>query len=238
MIKLYSFGENFSLIDPSPFALKVDAYLRMANIEFTTVAKLENLKKAPKGKLPFIDDNGLIIGDSQLIIEHLKQQLGQDLDSQLTAQQRAVSYLVTKSLDENLYFILLYSRWCRDDSWPLIKQAFFSKMPFPIRLIVPNMLRKKVIKGLYGQGLGRHSNSEIQQMLRQNLQSLSDLLADNQYFFGDQLSALDAAAFAFLAAFILVDIDNPYNRIAREYSSLVSYCDRIQQQFYAEQRNG
>ncbi|EPJ43442.1 MAG: hypothetical protein OFPI_43020 [Osedax symbiont Rs2] len=232
MIKLYSFGENFSVIDPSPFVLKVDAYLRMANIEYETIASMANLKKAPKGKLPFIDDNGVIISDSQLIIEHLKQHSAQDLDRQLTAQQRAICYLVTKSLDENLYFILVYSRWCRDDSWPLIKQAFFGQMPFPIKQIVPNILRKKVIKGLHGQGLGRHSNSEIQQMLKQNLQSLSDLLADKQYFIADKPCSLDASAFAFLAAFILVDLDNPYNQIARQYSNLVDYCNSIQQRYY------
>ena len=232
MIKLYSFGENFSVIDPSPFVLKVDAYLRMANIEYETIATLENLKNSPKGKLPFIDDNGVLIGDSQLIIEHLKRNSAQDLDRQLTAQQRAICYLVTKSLDENLYFILVYSRWCRDDSWPQIKQAFFANLPFPIKQIVPNMLRKKAIKGLHGQGIGRHSNSEIQRMLKQNLQSLSDLLADKQYFVTDQPCSLDACAFAFLAAFILVDLDNPYNDIARQYSSLVDYCNRIQQQYY------
>ncbi len=48
MIKLYSYGENFSVIDPSPFVLKVDAYLRMANIEYETIATLGNLKSPPR----------------------------------------------------------------------------------------------------------------------------------------------------------------------------------------------
>jgi hypothetical protein len=56
MIKLYSFGPSFGVADPSPYVLKVDVYMRMANIEFTSVPDVKNLQKAPKGKLPFITD--------------------------------------------------------------------------------------------------------------------------------------------------------------------------------------
>ncbi|MEA1888330.1 MAG: glutathione S-transferase family protein, partial [Pseudomonadota bacterium] len=61
MIKLYGFGNNFGVADASPFVLKVDAYMRMAGIQFENIPGLVNLRKAPKGKLPFIDDNGKII---------------------------------------------------------------------------------------------------------------------------------------------------------------------------------
>jgi len=126
MIKLYTFGEKFGVADPSPFVLKVDAYFRMAAIEFENINLPNNLTKAPKGKLPFIDDGGEIVADSQAIIEHVKSYSNKDLDKDLTNEQQAIAYLVTKSLDENLYFVLVYSRWVRDDTWPLLKEAFFS----------------------------------------------------------------------------------------------------------------
>lgn len=75
-----SFGSNFGVADASHFVLKVDAYMRMAGIQFKNIASLENLRKAPKGKLPFINDNGEIIADSQAIIAHFKQKPEQDLD--------------------------------------------------------------------------------------------------------------------------------------------------------------
>ncbi|NIA02592.1 MAG: glutathione S-transferase family protein [Planctomycetia bacterium] len=232
MIKLYSFGRNSGVADASPFVLKVDAYMRMAGIQFENIAGLENLRKAPKGKLPFIDDNGKIIADSQVIIDHFKQIPEQDLDKDLTDEQRATAYLVTKSLDENLYFVLLYFRWYVDANWIKTKQAFFSDMPVPLKYFVPGLIRKQVIKALKGQGVSRHTNEEIQQILRSSLQSLSDLLGSRDYFFGDKPSSLDATAFAILAEFILVDQDDPHNQIAREYAALVAYCDRINAEFY------
>lgn len=232
MIQLHSFGSNFGVIDPSPFVLKVDAYMRMADIKFEHISSLNNLKIAPKGKLPFIVDNGTTISDSQLIIEYFQQRSEYDLDKHLTEQQKAVSYLTTKSLDENLYFILIYSRWVRDDTWPLVKSAFFSEMPFLIKLFVPNMLRKGVVKGLKGQGIARHSDQELQQMMNKNMQALSDLLADNDYFFNQLPSSLDATIYGFLSAFINVTLNNPFNKIARNFDNLVGFCKRIEQQFY------
>ena len=232
MIQLHSFGSNLGVIDPSPFVLKVDAYMRMAGIEFEHVPTLNNLKIAPKGKLPFITDNGSTIGDSQLIIEHFQQQAEYNLDVHLNSQQKAICYLTTKSLDENLYFILVYSRWLSEDTWPTIKDAFFKEMPAPLKLIVPNMLRKGVKKGLTGQGMARHSPQELQHMMRKNMQALSDLLGDNHYFFNQQPCSLDATVYAFLTAFISVSIDNPFNAIAREFDNLTHFCKRIDERFY------
>ncbi|MEA1889686.1 MAG: glutathione S-transferase C-terminal domain-containing protein, partial [Pseudomonadota bacterium] len=171
---------------------------------------------------------------SQAIIAHFKQSPEQDLDKDLTDEQRAIGHLVTKSLDENLYFVLLYFRWFLEDSWAKTNEAFFSEMPVPLKYFVPGLIRKQVIKALKGQGISRHTNEEIQQILRCSLQALSDLLGTRNYFFGDKPSSLDATAFAFLAQFILVDLDEPYNKIAREYGTLVSYCDRINAEFYSQ----
>jgi len=234
MIKLFSFGSKFGVADPSPFVLKVDAYMRMAGIKFENIAKQNNIQKAPKGKLPFIEDEGVVIPDSQAIIKHLKQVPEQDLDKDLTDEQKAISYLVTKSLDEDLYFILVYSRWFREDTWPLLNKTFFGGLPFLLRLFVPKMVRKQVLRNLHGQGVSRHSDEEIRQLLRSSLQALTDLLGAKQYFFGENPTSLDATCFGMLAECILVDIDNPYNQIAREYTSLVDYCERIKQKYYSE----
>jgi len=233
VIKLFSFGRKFGVEDPSPFVLKVDVYMRMAGIQFENIAKQNNLNKAPKSKLPFIEDNSVIIADSQAIIDHLKQTPAQNLDEKLSDEQKAICYLVTKSLDENLYFALVYSRWYREDTWPIINKTFFGALPFFLKWFVPGMVRKQVLRNLHGQGISRHSDKEIQQILRQSLQALSDLLSSKTYFFGEQPSSLDAACFGLLAEFILVDLNNPFNQVAREYQTLVDYCNRINDRYYS-----
>lgn len=235
MITLHGFSANFGLSDPSPFVYKVDAYLRMAGIPYKKDSRFSNLKKAPKGKLPFIDDEGKVIADSQFIIEYLEAKHDHPLDGHLNDEQKAIAYLTTKSIDENLYFALVYSRWQDDESWPIVKDAFFGKFPFLLKMIVPRVARKQVMKTLYGQGISRHSKTEIQTICRHTFQALSDLIGDKPYVFGDKPCSLDATLFAFLAEFILAELDNSFNEIAREYSVLVKYCQRIYKAYYVEQ---
>ena len=53
MIKLYKFGQVGDVADASPFCVKVEAYLRLADIPYETVSGPQYLRKAPKGKLTF-----------------------------------------------------------------------------------------------------------------------------------------------------------------------------------------
>ena len=236
MIRLYSFGSSFGVMDPSPFVVKVDAFLKMTKLPYEVVEGAHNLKKSPKGKLPFISiqqqAKKLVIADSQNIIEHLTQNHAVTLDDFLTAEQQAQAYLLTKSLDENLYWCLVYSRWMLDEMWPLVNKAFFGAMPAPLRWFVPTLIRKAVKKNLHGQGTGRHSKDEILAIADKTFSALSILLADKDYFYGEQPCSFDATAYSILCQFISVNCDNEFNRKARNYPNLVSYCQRINQQFY------
>ena len=64
MITLYTFGPYFGLPDPSPFVMKAEVLLKMADLPFAT--DTTGFPKAPKGKLPYIRDDGKII--SQLYL--------------------------------------------------------------------------------------------------------------------------------------------------------------------------
>ena len=56
MITLYTFGPAFGLSDPSPFVTKAQTLLSMAGLPYRT--DTGGFRKAPKGKLPYIDDEG------------------------------------------------------------------------------------------------------------------------------------------------------------------------------------
>src|SRR5215510_13602528 len=70
MITLYTFGPAFSLPDPSPFVTKVEVLLKMAGLAYRT--DTTGFRQAPKGKLPYIDDDGEQVADSTLIRWHLE----------------------------------------------------------------------------------------------------------------------------------------------------------------------
>ena len=69
MISLYSFGPALGVEDPSPFVLKVNAFMRLSNIPFENIGTFNNIQKAQKKKLPFIKDGANIICDSFFILD-------------------------------------------------------------------------------------------------------------------------------------------------------------------------
>ena len=78
MITLYAFGPAFGLPDPSPFVSKVEVLLKMAGVPYRI--STEGFGKAPKGKLPYIDDDGARIADSTFIRWHLEKKYRIDFD--------------------------------------------------------------------------------------------------------------------------------------------------------------
>ncbi len=238
MITLYGFSKRFNIPDASPFVVKVDLFLRMANISYAVKSGVKYLKISPKGKLPFIDHDGTFIADSANILSYLTERFDIKLDAELNVEQKSQAYLITKSLDENLYWYLVYSRWAIDEHWPIIKKAFFGAVPAPMAWFIPNIIRNKVKKNLYGQGVGRHSQKEVLAMADKTFEALSVMLADKDYFYGEKYTSLDATVYAHLCEFISVHyengIDNEFTKAAKKYQNLVQFCLRIEEQFYQE----
>lgn len=71
MITLYIGGSHFGLPDPSPFVTKAEMLLRMTGIPFRTAET--SFRKAPKGNIPCIEDEGRLIGDSTPVRFHLER---------------------------------------------------------------------------------------------------------------------------------------------------------------------
>jgi Glutathione S-transferase N-terminal domain len=78
MITLYTFGPYFGLPDTSPFVIKAMLLLKFAGLEYGE--DRGGYGKAPKGKLPYLDDDGLIVADSTFIRFHIEKKYGFDFD--------------------------------------------------------------------------------------------------------------------------------------------------------------
>lgn len=232
MITLYGFGPAFGVPDPSSFVLKVDAYLRMCGLEFTVHNDFSNLKKSPKGKLPFIHVSGSQISDSEAIIAELDARNDRPLDKWLNEEQRAWSRLTIKSLDENLYWCLVYSRWINADGWQRTQAALFGGLPPLVNRIVPKLVQRNVRNNLNKQGTGLHSEEEILAIADDALESLSIILGDKPYFMGDEVCNLDATAFGVLCQLLLANDDCMISPAARRHSNLVAYCERVANRYY------
>lgn len=234
MIKLHGFGANNGLPDASPFVLKVDAFLRLAGIPFESRSGIGNMKNAPKGKLPFISDGDQVVADSRFIVQHLQANHGADLDAHLSDEQKAIAYTLQTTLEEQLYWCVLHFRWVDDAGWAQVKEAFFAKMPMPLKVIVPLVVRRKMRDAIKKQGTGLHSPDEILKIARECLQHVSNLIGHSPYLFGDKPCSADATVYGFVAQVTLATIDTPVNQAAKEFPALQRYCEHFKNKHYSE----
>ncbi|MGI9132332.1 MAG: glutathione S-transferase family protein [Rhodoferax sp.] len=234
MITLYQFEPALGLPNASPFCMKLETYLRMAELPYVTPpVALRELGKAPKGKMPYITDGDATLADSTLIIDYLKSRYGDPLDGWLDAAQRTVALAFQRLLEENLYWAVVYTRWIEPTGWQLTRDAFFGKLPLPLRWIVPPLARRGMRQQLHGHGMGRHSAAEIHGIGQRDITALATFLGDQPYFLGPRPSSLDAIAYAFLANLLWVPLASPLQRHAQRYPQLQVYCERMRSRYYA-----
>ena len=232
MITLAAFGPGFGLPDPSPFVTKADVLLQMSGVPFEK--KNSDLRKAPKGKLPFIEDDGKIVADSTFIRLHLEHKYGIDFDKGLTAAQRGAAWAVEKMLEDQLYWVMINERWLNDANFAKGPAVFFAGIPAPIRPFIVRMVRKGLRKTMQGHGIGRHAPHEIDELGARAVAAVSNVLGDNEYLMGSQLCGADATVYAFMVGALCTHFDTRLLANARKHVNVVAYCERMGARFHPE----
>src|SRR5207249_3083662 len=79
---------------------KLETWLRIAQVPYEVV-DTPDPRKGPRGKLPFIEDAGVRIADTSVIVDHLVKTRGVNPDARLDDSQRAIALLVQRTLEEH-----------------------------------------------------------------------------------------------------------------------------------------
>ncbi|MGH8556759.1 MAG: glutathione S-transferase family protein [Methylococcales bacterium] len=233
MIKLYQFARISKVPNQSHFCSKVETYLRLTKLPYIVEATLP--LKAPRGKLPYIDDNGTVVADSRLIIEYLKSTYGDKLDEDLTELEKATALAVQRLIEEHFYWVTMYSRWSyTEENWQRNKQAIFGVLPPVIRDAAAAIYRRLIKRQIYGHGLGRLGADEIFTLGKADLDAIASLLDEKPYMMGSQPTSIDAIVFGFLTNIINVPIESPVKDYAISKRNLVTYCDRMTREYFPE----
>lgn len=225
MIDLYQFTPAFGHANLSAPCMKVEAFLRLSEIPFQILAE-DNPANGPKGKLPFIRDNGLIIGDSELIMDYLESKYDFAMDGHLDSVTRANHHAFGRMLDHHLYWAIAYSRWVDEHNWSAMKQELFGAIPPPISSVIAAKVRRDMKRQLHEQGLGRHSADEIYSMAKKDIDNLAMLLDGKRWFGGDYVCKLDISAVAYLSNILLTDMPSPMADHLKQHNNLLRYTER------------
>jgi glutathione S-transferase len=235
---LYTFGSAWGSVDLSPFCVKLQTWLRMAGVPYE--ARVGDVRKMPKRKLPTVELDGRLVGDSGLVIDLMRQRyndpLGDDTESRATrAQARALRALV----ESELYFATAWFRWAGPDFERLYAPEIAA---YARRMGVPGLLaplavrgaRRDVLLQFKAQGMGRHTPEEIGLIGIECLSALADYLADKPFMLGTEPRSLDATVFAILHCLLVPPFESPLKDFALSRANLVAYHERMLARWWPE----
>ncbi|XP_033726852.1 failed axon connections homolog [Pecten maximus] len=151
-----------------------------------------------------------------------------DINEGLTAEQRAVARAFQKMVDEHTYWIMILFRWIYDETKEVINLSQWWRLKVKI---VTYMARKQT----HDQGVGRHSQEEVEAILDGDFKALSQYLGDKQYFFGDTPTEVDCAIFGQLSQLMWHLPHTAAPTLLRDkHPNLVDYCDRIKTTYWPD----
>jgi len=216
----------------SPFCTKLDMILQLSGLDIEHQMVMDP-REGPKQKVPFIKDGNQALGDTQFIEAHLKAKYGIDLLAHLSPTDQAIGRMIMSTAEEQLYFILVYTRWQIDANWPIMENIFFGHMPDGMRQEVANGARAMIAAALHGQGIGRHSVEENYKLGMRIIDDLATLLGRRNYFLSDKPTSIDASVYGCLINFIQNPVPTPLAEHVRSHANLSAFVDRVSSQFFA-----
>jgi glutathione S-transferase len=232
MITLFTFGPMFGLADPSPFVVKSLVHMKMSGLPFDIDTK--GFNKAPKGKLPYLKDDGATVADSSFIYRHLETKHGIDLDKGLTAEQRATGWALEKMCEEHLYWAIVDARWMIDANFNKGPRNFFNAAPAPIRPLIIAKIHRDTKRTMHGHGMGRHARADIESLAARDLDAISAILGDKPFLFGAEPHAADASVYGSVSSALCPHFETPIRTFAESRPSLVAYAKRGTARWFPE----
>lgn len=213
----------------SPYGAKLEAYLRFALIPYDVVVETR-AEDAPRGKIPFIDIDGVRITDSALIINFLKKHYP-DIDEKLSPLQLAHGRMLQRMLEDHLYWVTIYYEF-QDEAGSnfLLNSVYGGINEFT------NKLRADFTDRLWRQGMGRYTLDEMLAIAGEDIDSLSAILGDNDYILGTSApTSFNAVMFGFTVIFFQVRSLHPeLTDYIRGKENLRNYIKRLAVTYFPE----
>ncbi|KAI1701018.1 failed axon connection [Ditylenchus destructor] len=223
----------------SSFALKLETWLRMADIQYQNVDN-EFKYKSEKGQIPFVELNGRQIADTNIIIEELTRifhiQMDDIVNNDAMASAHACAFhsLVEDTLRWHCwYFRALNNSFFGTEDGVAAHFRGFRKFIF--KNFILRRMKSKLMSQCRAQGIGRLTPGEVDMFARKNLKALSTFLGDKKYMMGDNFCTLDATVFGHLSMFYFC----PLNKGLKDYMehscrNLVDYLRNIKEEFWPD----
>merc|ERR1711997_926169 len=242
LVYLFQFTRSPQIPSISPFCLKLESWLMLHGIKYQNVDHKCKFR-SKKGLLPFIELNGEEIADSNMIIETLSKKFEKEMPAELSQDQKNVQHAMIAMVENHLHWTTVY--WRSKDVDNILKgyklnlqTAIGSKAPASIlNFYFKYTFCRKGLKKVRANGMGVHTAEEIENFGKKDLLTLSEMLGEKEFFFGDEPAMLDMVVFSHVAQLVMVDKE--FSCPLRDYleadcKNLVGLVNRMKDRCWAD----
>lgn len=199
-IILYQFGRGEGQDSFSPFCTKVHRLLTRKGLAYrphTVKSPLELKRINPTiEKVPVLSYDGTLVPDSTRIARFLEERHPDPPFWPADPRQRALADLIEDWADESLYWHLVYTRWQVAENFAPFAKHAFGFAPAPLRPLIVAFARRRALRQLHGQGIGRLTREAVAAQTGAHLDTLAGLVGGSGWLAGDALTIADIAVFA------------------------------------------
>ncbi|KAJ8303527.1 hypothetical protein KUTeg_019923 [Tegillarca granosa] len=198
--------------------LSVKTFLNMSGLKYSLELRTNAEEMSPSGKVPFIYIPPFIHSGMDPIVAAVNTR-GFSLSESLNDTERS---------ELRAYMVMI-------ENILVTKPRYGSIHPWPINLIIPWQKQRSIKAKLEAKGWADKSLEQVYDEVKTCCQALSERLQDQEYFFGDKPTELDAMVFGHLYTLLttnLPDIDLAI--IIRNYGNLANFCKRVEIKYFRE----
>lgn len=229
-----TFSPDWGLPTSGPFALKLLKWLDLAGIPYVQVFQ-DVPSKGPKGKSPWIELNGERIGDSEVIIDLLARRTGFDIDRGLTDDERAISHMLRRMLEEHFHMVFEWELFVHPAGIEAVRGMAARMVPGMMVGPVAAMVCRHFRNQLGARGIARHSAETIAAKGSADLDAIEAILGDKPFLVTSRPSMADVSAYGLLGPMSAWPMHTPVADNIKSRPKLQAYLQRVAEA-KAEQR--
>jgi glutathione S-transferase len=225
-LTVFTFSPDWGLPTTGPFALKLIKWLDLAGISCSQRYE-DRAGKGPKGKNPWIELDGELIADSEVIIARLAERSGFDIDARLSAEQRALSHGVRRMLEEHFHMVLEWELFAHPEGAAEVRRMVARQVPGVAAGVVAAVVCRHFRRQLHARGIARHSPEIIAAKGKADIDAFEALLGDRPFLFGLQPAMADVSAYGLLAPMAAWPMRTPVAEYIKSRPLVLAYLDRM-----------
>uniref|UniRef100_A0A1B6F1W0 Metaxin-2 n=1 Tax=Cuerna arida TaxID=1464854 RepID=A0A1B6F1W0_9HEMI len=222
------------LLPDKASCLCLEAFMRMSNLNYRIISKKNVEYMSPSGKLPLLNMDVFLLSEFHTIVQFAEEK-GQSLSKNLQAWERAELKSYISLVNMVLVTAENYITWVDQENFnkvTRIKHGFVH--PWPLNVLLIRQKRQTVLNNLSALGWQDKTMEDVCGEVYSCCEAFSERL-DEDYFFENRPTELDAVLFAHVYTIVTTDLpNNQLSCVIRSFPKIIKHCNRIIDKFFPE----